>query len=208
MRLKKIMPDRIDIFIKELNKKMKQSGRIILAIDGECASLKSTLAQALQTKYNAGTIHCDDFFLPLELRTPERFREPGGNIDYVRMKEEVIDRFKESEAIKYRAFDCHSMSFAEMVSVMNAKLMIVEGAYAMHPYFDKYYDISVFLCAKEEERLRRIANRGQDVERFINRWIPLENRYFEACGIRRRADYVIDTTKYTGLTDYINTLKV
>lgn len=208
MRLKKIMTDRIDVFIKELNKKLEQRERIILAVDGECASLKSTLAHALQTKFDAGIIHCDDFFLPLELRTPERFKEPGGNIDYDRLKEEVIDRFKEGEAIAYRPFDCHSMSFAETVSVMNAKLMIVEGAYAMHPYFDKYYDISVFLCAKEEERLRRIANRGQDAERFISRWIPLEKRYFEAFGIRHRADYVIDTTEYTGLTDYMNTLKV
>lgn len=190
------MSDTIAAFLDELNKKLAQKDKIVLAVEGECASLKTTLAQALQEKLGAGVIHCDDFFLPSELRTPERFTEPGGNIDYVRMKEEVIDKLRASEIIKYRPFDCHSMEFANVISIPNAKLMIVEGAYAMHPYFDRYYDMSLFLCAAKEERIRRIVARGQNAEIFLKRWIPLENRYFEAYELKDRVDYIIDTTEY------------
>lgn len=197
------MPDTIEIFLKELNKKLLQKSKIVLAIDGECASLKTTVAQALQEMYGAGVIHCDDFFLPPELRTLERFEEPGGNIDYIRMKKDVIDKLKGLGAIEYRPFDCHSMKFADPVSVPDAKLMIVEGAYAMHPHFGKYYALSLFLYADKVERLRRIDARGQDVEMFINRWIPLENRYFEAYEIKEQADYKVDTTDVPGIAECI-----
>lgn len=188
------MSDTIEIFLTELHKQIRQKSRIVLAVDGECGSLKTTLAQALQIKYGAGVIHCDDFFLTPELRTDERLTEPGGNIDYLRMKKEVIDKLPYSQTITYHPFDCHSMAYAKKVSVADAKLMIVEGVYAMHPYFGKYYDMSLFLCVKEEEKYRRIAGRGQDVERFRERWIPLENRYFDEYKVREQADFIIETT--------------
>lgn len=202
------MSDVIEIFLKELNTKLKQRHNLILAIDGECASLKSTLALALQKKLGAGVVHCDNFYLPAELRTPERLSEAGGNIDYVRMKSEVVEKLKEPGEITYQPFDCHLMKLADAVSVQDARLMIVEGAYAMHPYFGRYYDMSLFLCAAMEERLQRIAKRGQDTERFRERWIPLENRYFDAYKIRERADYIIDTTDISGLENMIRELEV
>lgn len=202
------MSDVIEIFLKELNKRLEQRHSLVLAIDGECASLKSTLALALQKKLGAGVVHCDDFYLPAELRTPERLSEAGGNIDYVRMKSEVIEKLKEPGEITYQPFDCHLMKLADAVSVEKARLVIVEGAYAMHPYFGKYYDMSLFLCAAVEERFQRITNRGQDTERFRERWIPLENRYFEAYRIRGQADYIIDTTDISGLENMIRELEV
>ncbi len=191
------------VFIKELNELLKQRKQVILAIDGECASLKTTLAQVLETVYGAGVIHCDNFFLPPDLRTPERFEEAGGNIDYIRLKEEVIDKLNQKEEITYQPFDCHAMRFADEVCVKKAKLMIVEGAYAMHPQLGKYYDMALFLSAKESERIKRISARGQSAEHFINRWIPLENRYFEVFHIRKRADFLIDTTDITNLAETI-----
>lgn len=197
------MISKIESFLKELNEVYMQNKCIVLAIDGECASLKTTLAQALQQKYHAGVIHCDDFFLPPELRTSERLEEPGGNIDYIRLKKTVIDKLKNDEAIEYRPFDCHAMQFAEPVLVQNTKFIIVEGAYAMHPYLGKYYDISIFLSATEAARIQRISARGQDVERFITRWIPLENKYFQEFGIRELADWVVDTTMIQNLKEII-----
>ena len=47
----------------------------VIAIDGRCASGKSTLAQQLAGLTGAGIIHMDDFFLPRELRTEERLTE-------------------------------------------------------------------------------------------------------------------------------------
>ena len=44
---------------------------LILAIEGMCASGKTTLANTFIDKYTV--IHIDDFFLPPEKKTKERF---------------------------------------------------------------------------------------------------------------------------------------
>ena len=45
----------------------------IFAIEGRCASGKSTLANAMAAVYGCPVFHLDDFFLPAELRTEQRF---------------------------------------------------------------------------------------------------------------------------------------
>jgi len=72
---------------------------LIVAIDGMSSALKTTLSEKLSDMFDGAVIHCDDFFLPLEFRTQERFAEPGGNIHYERMKAEVIDKFPDE--LKY-----------------------------------------------------------------------------------------------------------
>ena len=66
----------------------------VAAIDGRCASGKTTLAKALAKETGAGVIHMDDFFLPEELRTKERLSSPGGNVHYERFREEVLENLK------------------------------------------------------------------------------------------------------------------
>ena len=55
---------------------------VLVAIDGRCGSGKSTLAAALAERMPVNVFHMDDFYLRPEQRTEERFREPGGNVDY------------------------------------------------------------------------------------------------------------------------------
>ena len=59
---------------------------VILAIDGRCASGKTTLAAKIQEKTRCGVIHMDDFFLRPEQRTKERLSQAGGNIYWERIK--------------------------------------------------------------------------------------------------------------------------
>ena len=61
-------------------------GRVCVAIDGRCASGKTTLATALAVSLGATVFHADDFFLRPEQRTAERLSEPGGNMDRERLK--------------------------------------------------------------------------------------------------------------------------
>ena len=63
----------------------------IIAIDGRCASGKTTFTQKLADYLNAEVIHMDDFFLRNELKTKERLSEVGGNIDYERFTSDVLD---------------------------------------------------------------------------------------------------------------------
>lgn len=175
-----------------------ESNLIIVAIDGMSAALKTTTAKALAAIFDGAVIHCDDFFLPQELRTQERLSEPGGNIHYERMKKEVIDKFPDRlEA--YTRFDCSVMNYEGIVEVPRKHLYIVEGAYALHPYFGKYYDISIFMKVSEHEQIKRISVRNGNTDAFFNKWIPMEQMYNKSFGIEKNSNIVVDTTDWRHL---------
>lgn len=177
------------------NAAINNRGIAVIAVDGMSASFKTTLADMLSKKLRAGVIHCDDFFLPLSLRTKERLDEPGGNIHYERMKAEVTDRLLSGEHIvSYNRFDCAAMSLANEVQVKNGNIYIVEGVYAMHPYFGAYYDASMVLTVSPSKQMERIRLRGDDVSAFRDRWIPMEVNYLGYHRILSKADMLIDTS--------------
>lgn len=172
---------------------MMQKGRVILAVEGGSASGKTTLAGLLQQVYDATVFHMDDFFLRPEQRTPERFAEPGGNVDRERFQEEVLQPFGRGEAILYRPFDCRTFSLGEPVRVEPGKLVVVEGAYSMHPELRKYYDVSLFLDVSPVLQRKRIKKRNSPelAKRFFEEWIPMEQRYFEELKIKEQCDMCV-----------------
>ena len=162
---------------------LAQKERVLLAIEGGSCSGKTTLAALLDTLYpDTEVFHMDDFFLRPEQRTPERFREPGGNVDRERFLAEVLTPLSAGLPINYRSFDCATMSIRPPVHRMPGRLNIIEGAYSMHPALSEYYDASVFLRITPEAQLSRLQKRNSPefVARFLNTWIPLELAYFEA----------------------------
>ena len=168
--------------------------RVFVAIDGPCASGKTTLAQALHERFGGNLLHMDDFFLRPEQRTPERLAEPGGNVDRERFEMEVIGPLAAGRDARYRPWDCHAGDFADARTVEPARLTLVEGSYSMHPALRGYYDCMVCLAIDPAEQLRRLESRSpRMLQRFVDEWIPLENRYFEATDIRAAADMVVDT---------------
>ena len=165
---------------------------VIVAIDGPCAAGKTTLAGKLQEKYDCNLFHMDDFFLRPEQRTEARFQEPGGNVDYERFREEVLEPLKRGEAFSYRPFDCKTFTLAQPVAVSPKKLNIIEGSYSHHPYFENPYDLKVYLSVDPELQRQRILMRPAFLhQRFFEQWIPMENGYFEAFSVREQADLII-----------------
>lgn len=162
--------------------------RVIVALDGRCASGKTTAAALLSVLWGAPVVHMDDFFLPPNLRTPERFSQPGGNVHYERFAEEVLPGLNSHKGFVYRRFDCASMEYAEPISVAPASVVIVEGAYSLHPVFGDYADITAFFDVEPGEQLRRIERRnGSEVaEVFRKRWIPLEEEYLAAVDLEQK----------------------
>lgn len=156
-----------------------------IAIDGRCAAGKTTLAGKLAEQLECSVIHMDHFFLRPEQRTKERLAEPGGNIDYERFREEVLLSLKDGKVFSYQIFDCHRMDFHGMAKVDPAPFIIIEGTYSCRPDFFPYWDMTVFLDVSEEEQLHRILKRNgkEQLTQFVERWIPMEERYFEVFGI-------------------------
>lgn len=167
----------------------------VIAVDGMSGSGKSTFAKALGELLGANIIHADDFFLPPEMRTPERLDTPGGNIHYERLKAQVIDRLRKPEAFSYDIFDCGVGRINETRTVNNSPFMIIEGSYSHHPALGDYADIKIFMQTSPEAQLERIKRRNGEkaVEVFSAKWIPLEKRYFDFYKIKENADMIIGT---------------
>lgn len=176
--------------------RLTEKPTVYLVIDGMAASGKSTLAEKLAMIYDAEIIHMDHFFLPEERRTPERTSEPGWNIDYERFKKDVIDHLGD-DIISYRPFDCFRQSYDDPIHITNKNLVIIEGSYALHPYFGDYADIAVFMGIEEELQATRIKQRNlaEIADQFLNTWIVLEHAYHEHHNIKDRCDYVYTIRK-------------
>lgn len=176
--------------LEEITHKVKNGQVCVIAIDGRAASGKSTLAKALKTVINASIVQMDDFFLPSTLRTEERFISPGGNIHYERFLEEVIPYIAKQEPFSYGVFDCGKMELNGEKTVDNKQFRIVEGSYSCHPVFGQYADITVFLQVEPEEQMHRILYRNgpQMAGMFQQKWIPLEEAYFDHYSISEKAD--------------------
>lgn len=165
----------------------------VIAIDGRAASGKTTLTAHLSAILGAGIVHMDDFFLPAQLRTKERLSSPGGNVHYERFAAEILPCLSSSEAFSYGIFDCAKMALGGERAVAASRYRVVEGAYACHPAFGAYADVRAFSDIDPEAQAARIKKRnGEEAAKiFASRWIPMEEAYFAAFGIKEKADFVL-----------------
>lgn len=176
-----------------IDRLMAERSRVLVAIEGGSASGKTTLGELLQNVYGCPVFHMDDFFLRPEQRTEARFTQPGGNVDRERFLEEVLIPLREGRPVDYRRFDCATFTIAPPQRIKAGTLNIVEGAYSMHPNLAPYYDLSVFLPISAEKQRERILKRNAPAhaKQFFDRWIPFEQRYFDALDVQDRCDLIL-----------------
>ena len=154
----------------------------VIAIDGMCASGKTTLGQLLQEHFpESNLFHMDDFFLQPHQRTEERLAEIGGNVDYERFLSEVLQHINDQHGLTYQKFDCKTQTFGSTLHIPWKPIVIIEGAYSQHPYFGDIYSTRIFCEISRDKQIERIQKRNgtQKLERFLNEWIPKELAYFE-----------------------------
>ena len=184
--------DRLEIVVQSINHFLEQKDRVIVAIDGGCTSGKTTLTTELAKIFDCTVFHMDDFFLRPEQRTPQRFEETGGNVDYERFREEVLLPLQTGASFSYRPFDCSTFTLGEPVTIHPKKLVIIEGSYSLHPYFGDPYDLKILLTVDPGTQRQRVLERPAFLqERFFSLWIPMENRYLEEFQISQKADLVL-----------------
>ena len=166
---------------------------VLIAIDGNCGSGKTTLGNFLAKELNASLFHMDDFFLQPHQRTEERLAEPGGNVDYERFMEEILEHISDANGITFQPFSCSKWQLDDAVTIPYHDIVIVEGSYSQHPYFNNIYDIKIFLeISLEEQKKRIIARDGETIwPMFENKWIPMENRYFEEFKIKEKSTFTM-----------------
>ena len=182
----------VDLLLK-IDAAMSVNPNTIVAIDGNAAAGKTTLAKALGRIYSCDVISMDDFFLPKDLRTKERLEEPGGNIHHERFKEEVLDFLVNKQSFSYKPYCCHKEDFKQSIFVKPSKITIVEGSYALHPALADNYNLKVFMKIDPQKQLERIKARNGEkmAEKFKNEWLPMEKKYHQTFDIKANCDLVI-----------------
>ena len=162
--------------------------RLLVTLDGPCASGKTTLAGRLAEVFATPVVHMDDFVIPHAQKTAERLAVPGGNCDAGRLVREVIAPWKQGGSVRFRKYDCRLDRLLPEETLPDSGMLILEGSYCNLPDIRKYADVRLFADTPEAVRAARLRDRESpaSLQRFYDRWIPLENAYFEAFGLPDR----------------------
>lgn len=181
--------------IKIINEILKKNGTVKVAIDGKCGSGKSTFAELLSKEFDCNLFHMDDFYLTPEKRTQKRLNEPGGNVDRERFLAEALIPAINEKDVFYKVYNCATKTFKEPVKITPKNVTITEGSYSCHPELFRFYDLHIFLTVSPETQMDRIINRNgkEDAENFKNKWIPMEEKYFEHFKIAEKCDIIFKT---------------
>ena len=175
---------------------LSQRPRAVLAIDGMAASGKTTLSAALHAAIpHSAVVHMDDFTLPFDQRFPGYFDALLSNADTARFDREVLFPFLGGQPVSYMPFICHPQpGFGEPIKIpQDTRLLIVEGAYCLHPSLAPRCDIRVLSLIDPALQHKRILRRNGEaqLERFKALWIPMESRHIQAHDLRAVCDYEI-----------------
>lgn len=169
----------------------------VVAIDGRCGSGKTTLAELAKKLFDCRVFHMDDYYLPLAQRKPDWEQIPAGNMDLERLRNQVLEPVRLGQSVQYIPYSCQAGRYGQAKQISPAALTIIEGSYSQHPELASYYDMTLFLTctpAEQEGRLRK--REGDFFGMFQQRWIPMEEAYFKACDVPKRADARFDTTAF------------
>lgn len=178
------------VILKEISCR-KDKSPLLIAIDGRCASGKTTLAAQLNAACGCGVVHMDDFFLRPQQRTRQRYETPGENVDHERFLHEVLLPLSRGEDAHYRPFDCSTLTLQEPVRLACSGVIVIEGSYSCHKALFPYYDLTVFLSLPPQKQMGRIIDRdGMEYAKvFAEKWIPLEEQYFAARRLETLCDF-------------------
>lgn len=156
--------------------------RLLVCVDGPCASGKSTMAEQLAAITDAAIIHMDDFYTPHAQKTPERLAQPAGNADIKRFLNECLYPWLQHGVACFRPYLCHADVLGDVIHIPQRPITIIEGSYSLHPDIAAHADIKLWISAPTEVRHERILRRNGEamLQRFIQQWIPLEEAYASA----------------------------
>lgn len=175
--------------VEKIFKVLEKNYTCVLSIDGNSASGKSTLANELSQFFDTRVIHLDDFYIPRGQKDLSSSND--GNIDLKRFKEEIVNHLNEP-SLEYRAFSCKEQRIVSSTILDNKQLTIIEGSYSLNPYFNRYYDLSIFMKIDSETQIKRLKERNKEnYQDFINKWVVLENKYNNFYQIEQKSMLVI-----------------
>jgi uridine kinase len=166
--------------------------RLLIGVDGAGASGRTTLAERLASSLDgAFVVHGDDFYRPSVERPTGRFAV-AGQFDLERLRAQVLAGGH--GRIRYQRYDWASDRLDEWIEVPDGRHVIVEGIYTTEARLRDAYHFRIFCTADRYVRLSRGLARDGEVSRarWVDEWMPAEDRYFEEQHPQSHAHLVVD----------------
>ena len=180
--------------LKAAIERISQKDHLIVAVDGRCGSGKTYQTNLLAEETACRVIRMDDFYLPMDQRRPDWQTFPAGNIDIDRFLREILIPLRDGTLSSYRPYSCKTGEYGDEIILRGAPLTVIEGSYCMYPSLAPFYDCKIFLtCSQKTQRRRLQAREGERFGVFLERWIPMEERYFAHFSVPSSADVVLAT---------------
>jgi uridine kinase len=166
---------------------------VLVGIDGRGGAGKSTMARQLDA---AAVIEFDDFYRPSATRLPPGDPDIGGNFEWRRLRDQVLLPLRRGETARYQRYDWGADAMAEWREVPALGVVVVEGNYSTREELRDLYHFRIWVEAPHDVRLARGLERGgvNTEERWLEEWMPEEERYLAAQEPWRFADLVVDGT--------------
>lgn len=187
--------------ISKIDHLVHNQKEVMIAIDGDAASGKTTLAKKLQAIFQANLFHMDDFFQKPVIDPNDPHSKYGSNIDFRRMIDQTITPIKNKDHIKYQSMNHQTHQLKTPIIIKYKPVNIIEGSFSMHPQLINLYDYKIFLGVSRLKQNIRILRRNgfSSWLKFKSRWIPNEKRYFKNLRIEQHADDVLYTNHLKSL---------
>jgi uridine kinase len=157
-----------------------------MGIDGFGGAGKSSLARAVAAAVPGATVvHIDDFWGP---RVPEW--------DWDRFRAQVLLPLLSRHRGRYQVWDWIRDEGGEWRGVPSGRLLVVEGVSCTRAEAGVPWDLTVWVEAPREVRLARAVERDGEamLPRWLDDWMPSEERYAARERPWNRVDYVVDGT--------------
>lgn len=181
--------------LNDLKELVNNEETIIIAIDGMSGSGKSTLGRLLNEELNGNLFHIDDFFRPPQIDENNQYSKYGSNINFTKIKNNIIEKILVKEEISYQPFDFKTHTHQDYLTIPFKNINIIEGSYSMHPFLKEYYHYQIFVKTNKCKQIFRILKREglKKLFKFKKIWIPNENIYHKNLNISKQANIIYKT---------------
>ncbi|NCT92090.1 AAA family ATPase [Cellulomonas sp. APG4] len=165
---------------------------VLVGVDGQGGAGKSTFARSVVGSLgSAVVVEGDDFYRDMDDDARAALDPAWGAehyFDWQRLRREVLEPVRRGErTLRYQRYDWADATMGAWVEQLMPDVVVVEGVYTLRPQLLDLVDVAVWVEASAETRLRRQAERGENADEWIARWVAAEDHYVATHDPRSRA---------------------
>lgn len=169
-----IRTNKLQLFLDNLPK----DKLTVIALEGRCASGKTTISNNIK---NATIINADDFFSKNDV------------LDF-ELLYKLLSQLEIKKTVTYKVYSCSTNEYYFKTIKKVEPIVIIEGVYSYHPKIRKYINRLVYVETTKKLQYERLKQRTENLQiynKFINVWIPREEKYFNENTYIIDADIII-----------------